>query len=166
VKASSGLKDFEQIDRRFDELIRAPLQKQIEFDFKDDPASFREKMQVPEPPVLELVIYGITPDGPAMVQSVITANFVGGRAKIGKIYHHVCKNGFGNCFLLLGVQDEIVKDAEKHPVTGDLPADAERFVNVEANARPHEVGGLIRVVLIDKNGVDKKNPQDSCPETR
>jgi hypothetical protein len=166
LKASTGLKDFEKIDSRFDNLIRAPLQRQIDADFAADPASFREKHKGPEPIVLELAIFGITSNGTEMLQSNVTLSFVGGRPKIGKINHYSCKNGTGDCFMPLGARNAIDNEVAIRPLTGDLAADAERLVNVEVQALPQSVGGPIRVILIDRSGVDKRNPQDSCPEPR
>jgi hypothetical protein len=163
IRASEGLNAFGEIDRRFDQLIRVPLQKQIDYDFANDREIFRERMKAAEPPALELVIFGLTPNGPEMVQSVITLNFVGDRAKIGTIYHHSCQSGVGDCVLVLGDQGEIEKDLQNHPLTGDMPADAERLVKIEAAARPDTVGGPIRVITIDDSGLDKKDPQEACP---
>jgi hypothetical protein len=163
VRASRGLNNFEEIDHRFDQLIRAPLQEQLDYDFAHDRESFRERMQVKEPPVLELVIFGMTPNGPEMVQSVITVSFTLDRAKLGKTYHHSCKSGVGDCFLTAGTQDEIQAYLKDHALSGDLATDAERLVKIEAAARPQTVGGPIRVILVDRTGVDKKDPQDPCP---
>jgi hypothetical protein len=35
-----------------------------------------------------------------------------------------------------------MEDVAVHPLTGVLPADAERLAKVEAKARPNEVGGF------------------------
>jgi len=166
IEASKGLEDYEKIDLRFDQLIRAPLQKQIDFDFADDRERFRERMQVAEPPALELVIFWNhaewTGDGPERHHAQLHWQSGENREDIPS----QLQEWFWQLLLLLGAQDEITKDVAVHPLTGDLPADAERLVKVEAKARPNEVGGPIRVILLDKNGLDKKNPPDSCPEPR
>jgi hypothetical protein len=163
IEASKGSTDFEQIDRRFDQLIRAPLQKQLDYDFDHDREIFSERLKVAEPPELELAIFGLTPNGPEIIQSVVSFRVIAGRPKIGNIYHHSCKSGVGNCLLFLGAQGEITDDLQHHQLTDDMAADAERLVNVEAAARPDEVGGPIVVISIDQSGLDKKDPQLACP---
>jgi hypothetical protein len=164
VRASRDSSDLEQIDRRFDQLIAGPLQHQIDYDFAHNRNSFREQMRFEESQVLQVVMFEMTRSGPYMVGSYFPITFPGKKsAKIGNPYHKLCKEGVGDCYLVLGEEDAIQKYVKDHPISGDLAAQAEKFVRLEVLDQPENVGGRIAVVLINSTGLYRRDSRNPCP---
>lgn len=117
IRASAGLDDLDAIDQRFDQLIVAPLQTQVTYDFQHFPNWFLEQRHLKEPPALEMAVFQITPAGPVMVESVFPMTFLKVAVRIGKPYHHSCKAGEGECRLTVGSQDGMKEYLDEHPFT-------------------------------------------------
>jgi hypothetical protein len=162
IRASAGLDDLDAIDQRFDQLIVAPLQTQVTYDFQHFPNWFLVQRHLKEPPALEMTVFQITPAGPVMVECV-SDDVSEGIGKNWQPYHHSCKAGEGECRLTVGSQDGMKEYLDEHPFTDDLAADAQRLVEFEALRRPKDVGGRITVLLIDNTGVHPADTRDKCP---
>ena len=117
IRASAGLDDLDAIDQRFDQLIVAPLQTQVTYDFQHFPNWFLVQRHLKEPPALEMAVFQITPAGPVMVESVFPMTFLKVSVRIGKPYHHFCKAGEGECRLTVGSQDGMKEYLDEHPFT-------------------------------------------------
>jgi hypothetical protein len=159
VQASKGLTDLSPIRQRFDELVMAPLQKQVDHDFEHNPQSFQKSNHSA---FLEMIIFRVTSAGSEMVQSVFYVS-IGETAKLEPPTHRSCTAGNGDCQLTAGEQDGMTEYLYEHPFTTNLAADAERLVKFEAHRHPDKVGGKITVILIDENGIHSANSNDKCP---
>jgi hypothetical protein len=114
-----------------------------------------------------LVQRNVTPTGPILAESLFPVQFLKeGKVKIGDPYHNICKDGEGECSLVIGTGDEAREFVRNHPLKGqDLIGDAANLVRIEAAAQPDKVGGNISMLLIDSAGDHPINMSPGCPLT-
>jgi hypothetical protein len=140
AKAAKGVTDLEEIQKGFDRLIKEPLQAQLDFKVannQDTNSKCRFPTRFPKE----------------------------GGVTVGNVYHNTCKNGEGECELVIGDMEAMKKFLEKHHLDGrDLVVEATNLVHIEAVAHPDTVGGTINQLLIDSTGTHRiNNTLPGCP---
>jgi|HubBroStandDraft_6_1064221.scaffolds.fasta_scaffold79430_3 hypothetical protein len=160
--AAQGTDDLVEIQKRFNELVKKPLEAVVENRLAHVPSYAMELRGNTQ--VLQVIIFRLDPTGPVLAESMFPFKLLkSGKVRIEDAQTRICKNGEGECSLIIGEAEEAKQYVSKHPLGQDLIADAEQLVRIEAEAHPGTVGGNISMLLLDAGGTHPINMSPGCP---
>ncbi len=163
AEAAQGTDDLVEIQTRFNQLVKKPLESVVENRLVHIPGYAKELRLNTQ--VLQIIIFRLDPTGPVLAESMFPFQLLkSNKVKIEDAQTRLCKNGEGECSLIIGEAEEAKKYVAEHPLKGqDLIADAEQLVHIEADAKPGIVGGNISMLLLDAAGSHPINMSPGCP---
>jgi hypothetical protein len=163
AEAAQGIDNLIEIQQRFDRIVKKPLENTINDRLANIPNYASELRKTTQ--VFQIIVFKLTSTGPILLESLFPYRWLkNGKVRIDEPITKTCKDGEGECSLIIGEEGEAREFADKHPLKGqDLVLDAENLVRIEAEAHSDTVGGNINLLLIDAAGTHPINMSPGCP---
>jgi hypothetical protein len=163
AEAAQGTNNLIEIRRRFNQLVRKPLENIINYRLTHIPNYVDELRKSTQ--VFQIIMFKLNPTGPLLLESLFPYRLLkNGQVRIDEPNINTCKDGDGECSLIIGEGDKAREFVAEHPLKGqDLVADAANLVRIEAGEHSDIVGGNINLLLLDAAGTHLLNMSPGCP---